>query len=261
MSEAARRAPAARLTGVSKSFGEKVVLDGVDLEVARGETAVVMGRSGSGKSVLLKILDGLLAPDAGSVQLLGVEVTTADAATKEALRKRTAFLFQGGALFDSLSVFDNVAFPLRERTEKGEDEIAEIVRERLADCGLTFATAEKFPSELSGGMRKRVALARALALSPEVLLYDEPTTGLDPITAASVGELIVEMGERFGTTQVVVTHDMSLAFSVATTMHLLYKGRIIAHGAPEALRAHEDPRVAQFVSGATEGPIAVLEDG
>lgn len=250
---------AVRVRGVEKSFGGRSVLSGIDIDCARGETAVVMGRSGTGKSVLLKILVGLIEADAGSVQVLGTEMTAAGPAERLEVRKRVGFLFQSGALFDSMTVGENVAFPLREHSDLSEAEIARAVVERLTDVGLGGDVAERMPSDLSGGMRKRVALARALVLEPEVLLYDEPTTGLDPITAASVAELILEMQARFRMTQIVVTHEIPLALKVATRLSLIYKGRLAASGTPEEFARSEDPLVKQFVQGKTEGPIEILE--
>lgn len=233
--------------GLRKAFGGRIVLDGVSLSLSRGETLVVLGRSGTGKSVLLKVLHGLLPPDAGTVRLFGVAWEAADAATRAALRRRIGFLFQGGALFDSLSVFDNIAFPLRECVGAGEAEIRDRVAELLSACGLSPDAAEKMPAELSGGMRKRVALARALALSPDALFYDEPTTGLDPATSAAVAGLVAEMGARFGVAQIVVTHDIPLALRVAHRMALLEGGRFVWEGTPEAFRESADPRVRAFL--------------
>ncbi len=247
---------AVRLRGVTKSFGELSVLAGIDLDVARGETTVILGRSGSGKSVLLKVIAGLLTPEEGSVSVLGIDPFRGDPAARLEVRRRMGFLFQSGALFDSMTIAENIAFPLVEDGRDGR-EIARIVRERLSDVGLAASVGEKNPSELSGGMRKRAALARALARSPEILLHDEPTTGLDPIGCAAVAQLLDETRKRLGVTQIVVTHEIPLALRVADRLHLLYNGRITAQGTPAEFAEPTDPLVRQFVRGELEGPMEV----
>ena len=248
-------APLISLRGVSKSFGPKRVLEGLDLEVERGETMVVIGGSGTGKSVLLKHIIGLLRPDAGEVVVDGVPVSRLKGWELKEFRKEFGMLFQGSALFDSLRVLDNVAFGLREHRRLKEAEIRERVREKLALVGL-HGVEHLWPSELSGGMKKRVALARALAMEPKILLYDEPTTGLDPIRADSINDLIVELRDRLKVTGVAITHDMTSAYKIADRIAMLYKGRIIAVGTPQEMRDSADPVVHQFITGSARGPIS-----
>jgi phospholipid/cholesterol/gamma-HCH transport system ATP-binding protein len=252
------------LTDVSKRFPQAggdplVVLDGCGLVIPTGRCTVVIGKSGSGKSVILKHITGLMRPDKGSVRVAGIEVTTATNQALFTLRARIGFLFQGSALFDSMSVHDNVAFALRERKMVSEREIEEIVVGRLMDVGLKPEVAEKMPADLSGGMKKRVALARVLAFKPDYILYDEPTTGLDPITADAINDLIVETGKKFGVTSVVVTHDMASARKVGDTIAMLYKGRIIETLPTAEFMASRNPFVRQFVDGSSRGPISMLE--
>jgi len=235
--------PMIRLHGLAKRFGTHQVLDGLDLEVRRGETMVVIGGSGTGKSVLLKHIIGLLRPDAGEVVVDGVSVARLRGWELKEFRKEFGMLFQGAALFDSLRVLDNVAFGLREHTHLKEAEIRDRVREQL------------WPAELSGGMKKRVALARALAMEPKILLYDEPTTGLDPIRADAINDLILELRTRLSVTGVAITHDMTSAYKIADRIAMLYKGRIIAVGTPQQIRGSEDPVVQQFITGSARGPI------
>ncbi len=252
------------LSGLSKAFRlpderQVRVLDGVDLVIPSGDSTVIIGRSGSGKSVILKHIVGLMKPDDGSVRVDGIEVTTATKEQLYALRSRVGFLFQLSALFDSMDVNDNIAFALREKGELAQEEIDDIVVRRLNDVGLKEEVRWKMPSDLSGGMKKRVALARVLAMNPEYLLYDEPTTGLDPITSDAINDLIIETREKFGVTSVVVTHDMASAFKVADKVSMLYKGRIIQTGSPEEILKTENPYVRQFVQGSSKGPISILE--
>ncbi len=247
--------PFIRFRGVSKAFNGRPVLAGLDLEVARGETLVIIGRSGGGKSVLLKHLIGLLRPDAGSILVDGRDIVPLDEEAMAAVRVRFGMVFQGAALFDSLTVEDNVGFALR-RQGRPEAEVRRIVEERLAEVGLPGAGPRK-PAELSGGMRKRVGLARALAVNPEAVLYDEPTTGLDPVMADAINDLIVETRERLGVTSIVVTHDMTSAYKVGHRIAMLYEGRVRATGTPDEIRASTDPVVAQFIAGRAAGPIDV----
>ena len=242
--------------GLAKSFGGKPVLAGVDLDIEKGETLVIIGRSGSGKSVLVKHLLGLIEPDAGSIVFDGQEVTHLKGEALYALRQRFGYLFQGAALFDSLTVGENVGLGLREHGKRPEAEIPGIVRERLAMVGLE-GVEDKKPAELSGGMRKRVGLARAIAMDPDVVIYDEPTTGLDPIMADVINDLIRELQQRLKITSVVVTHDMVSATKIADRISMLYEGRIIYTGTPAELRATEDPFVRQFIEGRSQGPIKV----
>ena len=237
-----------------KAFNGHQVLDNLNLTVARGETLVIIGRSGCGKSVLLKHIIGLMAPDAGQVLVDGQDMAAAHGPQLTQLRVRFGMLFQGAALFDSLSVGENVAFGLREHTTLSERQIAERVREALKIVGLE-GIEERAPAELSGGMRKRVGLARALCMNPEIMLYDEPTTGVDPIMADAINDLICMLHDRFKVTSVAVTHDMKSAYKIATRIAMLYEGRIVTVGTPAAIRHTTHPIVKQFITGAAHGPI------
>ena len=238
---------AIRCQGVTKTFRDKPVLRGVDLEVTSGETLVLLGGSGSGKSVLLKHLNGLLRPDDGSVEVQGTRLETLDEDALVPVRRQVSMLFQQGALFDSLSVGENVAFPLREHRMLPPEKIPARVAEALAMVGLE-KTERLMPSELSGGMRKRAALARALVLEPRVLLYDEPTTGLDPVVAAKINHLIRDLQKQLGLTSVVVTHDLASAFYVADRLAFLYEGRIRFVGTPAEARAATDAPLYEFLN-------------
>jgi len=240
--------------GLKKRFEDLVVLDGVDLDVREGETLVIIGRSGSGKSVLVKHLVGLLKPDAGTVRMGDTEVTELSGGALYAHRRRFGYLFQSAALFDSLSVGGNVGLGLREHRVAGEAAIRRVVAEKLALVGLE-GIEDKKPAELSGGMKKRVGLARAIAMDPEVVIYDEPTTGLDPIMADVINELILDLQRRLDITSIVVTHDMTSARKIADRIAMLFEGRIIFDGDPGALDRCEDPVVRQFVEGRSRGPI------
>ncbi len=230
---------------VHKSFGDKRVLRGVHLEVHRGETLAILGGSGSGKTVTLKLVNGLLHPDSGTVEVLSEPVSELDEDRLLPIRLRVSYLFQGGALFDSMTVFDNVAFPVREHRSPSPGELEALVRELLAMVELE-GTEALYPSELSGGMRKRAALARALALGPEIILYDEPTTGLDPLTGKTIAELIRSLHERLGVTSVVVTHDIPLVVRVATRIVFLHEGRFIYSGTPDEAARQGPDRVRRF---------------
>jgi phospholipid/cholesterol/gamma-HCH transport system ATP-binding protein len=236
-----------RCQNIEKAFGGKPVLQGVSLEVAAGETLVLLGGSGSGKSVLLKHMNGLLRPDAGSVEVDGTALGDLDEDALVPVRRCVSMLFQQGALFDSLTVGDNVAFPLREHEILPEEKIPARVAEVLAMVGLEKAE-HLMPSELSGGMRKRAALARALALEPKAVLYDEPTTGLDPVVAAKINHLIRDLQKQLGLTSVVVTHDLGSAFYVADRLAFLYEGRIRFIGTPAEARASTDPPLHEFLT-------------
>lgn len=236
------------LRDVYKSFNGQPVLCGISLDIPTGETLCVIGESGCGKTVLLKHVIGLIEPDRGQVFFDGRDLTEVSAREMVKLRMRFGMVFQGGALFDSLSVGENVAFSLREHTDLDERAVRERVAEKLALVGLEDAE-EKKPAELSGGMRKRVALARAIVLDPEVVLYDEPTTGLDPIMADVINELIVRTHDRMKTTSIVVTHDMTSAYKVADHIVMLHEGRIITEGSPEEIRNTDDETVRQFIEG------------
>ncbi len=236
-----------RFEDVHKAFDGKQVLTGLTLDVPDGETVVIIGYSGTGKSVALKHVVGLLHPDAGDVNVDGRAVSTLDRAGLVALRREIGFVFQFAALFDSMSVFDNVALGLKRR-DLSDEEIAERVREALALVDLT-GTDATLPAELSGGMRKRVGLARAIALQPRYILYDEPTTGLDPVTAAVIDQLMVRTREHLGVTGIVVTHDMRSAYTVGDRIAMLYEGRIRQVGTVAEIQATEDPVVRQFIEG------------
>jgi len=236
------------IRGLTKGFAGRNVLDGLDFEILRGECFVILGRSGSGKSVTLRQLNGLDKPDAGSVVFDGTDITGLEERDLYPLRRRIAMLFQGGALFDSMTVFDNVAFPLREHTRLSEAEIAAKVREKLGLVRLP-EVGPKMPSDLSGGMRKRAALARSLALDPEVLLYDEPTTGLDPMTSAAIGKLIRQIHRRLDVTQVVITHDLDLARHVGDRIAYLSEGHFRFLGDWPAAERSSDPELGDLLSG------------
>ncbi len=243
-----------RLHQVHKSFGNKKVLDGASFEVLSGETVAILGASGSGKSVTLKHVNGLIRPDEGRVEALGHPVSEMPERDLVPVRRRISYLFQGGALFDSMTVRENVAFPLREHLDLDEDALGERV-ERLLEMVELPGIGALMPAELSGGMKKRVALARALALDPEIILYDEPTTGLDPIIPGVIDKLVNDFKRGMGITSVVVTHDMGSAFRVADRMVMLYEGRVVASGTPAEFREMASPLVDQFVNGRPDGPI------
>lgn len=242
--------PLIRFSNVSKTFGPKMVYSGLSLSIERGEAITIVGGSGVGKSVMLKMLIGLLKPDAGSILFDGDEVTTMDESKLSLVRQRIAMLFQSAALFDSMSVGENVAYGLEEHYHHrmSKAEVAERVDWALSAVDLPGIEAMR-PSDLSGGMRKRVGLARAIALRPEVVLYDEPTTGLDPINTARVGHLITGLKQRMSITSIVVTHDMKSAFSISDRVAMVHGGRIIACGTVDEFRSSEDPRVSDFILG------------
>ena len=240
-----------QVTGLRRSFGAQAVLRGLDLEVGSGEILVVIGRSGGGKSVLLKHLIGLLRPDAGHILVDGVDITRLARSALDRIRERYGVVFQGGALFDSMSVYDNVAFPLREKTRLRAADIRQRVEEKLAQVGLEGMGA-KNPAEISGGMRKRVAIARALVTEPEVVFFDEPTTGLDPILVNSIHHLIVGLHRKFGFTAVMVSHEIPEIFEIADRVAILHEGRIHAVGPPAEIQGSEDPVVRRFIHGEVE---------
>lgn len=244
------------LNQVSKRFGTQQVLDRIDLTIPRNEVSVIIGRSGGGKSVLLKHIIGLLKPDSGTVSVDGENIVAMDNRGLSRVRRKFGMLFQEAALFDSMTVFENVAFPLREHSRQGRSDIAATVEDKLASVGLQDM-GYKMPSELSGGMRKRVGLARALALEPQIVLFDEPTSGLDPVMSAAINELIVRTQNEFRATCVVISHDIQSTMATAHNVFMLYEGRIVASGPPEAIQEHSDPVVQQFIHGWAEGPLQV----
>ena len=251
---AAPKEPVIRVRDVSKSFGDLHVLRGVDLDVIPGETMVIMGGSGSGKSTLLRCLIGSIQPDTGSIHMFGQDICQMSEEQFDELRKRFGILFQSGALFNSMSVGDNVALPLRLHTSLDEEIIQLQVKIKLEMVGLRDF-ADLTPTMLSGGMKKRVALARAIALDPKILFYDEPSAGLDPITSGVIDKLMRDLSRNLGVASVVVTHEMDSAFAVADRMAMLNEGQIIKIGTAEEFRQTDDPLIRQFVTGAPDGPI------
>lgn len=250
--------PAIALEGVRKAFGDLVVLDGLDLVVEPGESLVVIGGSGSGKSVLLKHIIALLSPDAGRVLVEGTDLATLGHRELTTFRRRFGMSFQEGALFDSKTVAENVGFALRRLSDLSPAAIRERVEECLRMVRLA-GTGQKLPSQLSGGMRRRVGFARAIAHEPRILLFDEPTTGLDPVITALVDEVILDLTTGLKATAVTITHDMKSAFNIADRIGLLVGGRIVALAPPEEFRRLDDPRVQQFIHGRAEGPLTADE--
>src|SRR5512137_1702349 len=241
--------PMIEITNLHKSFGSLPVLRGVDLTVEKGESMTVIGGSGSGKSVLMKHIIGLLFPDKGEVKVAGQVLNKLNE-----LRKKFGMLFQMAALFDSLSVWENVGFGLKQHTKLPDKEIRKIATEKLALVGLKNVE-DKMPVDLSGGMKKRVGLARAIAMDAEIILYDEPTTGLDPITADSINDLIVDLRKKLGVTSVAITHDMQSAYKISDRIAMLYKSEIQEIGTPDEIRNTKNPIVKQFITGSAVGPI------
>jgi phospholipid/cholesterol/gamma-HCH transport system ATP-binding protein len=248
-------APKIRIRGLRKAFGGKLVLDGLDLDVGTGESVVVIGGSGSGKSVLLKCILGLLRADAGSIEIDGVDVLKASSAEREAINRKFGMLFQGGALFDSLPVWENVAFGLLATKRVDRARARETALAKLAQVGLGADVGGLHPAELSGGMQKRVALARAIAADPEIIFFDEPTTGLDPIMADVINDLIVKITRDAGVSALSITHDMASARKIANRIAMLYQGKIIWAGPVADIDSSGDERVDQFINGRAEGPI------
>jgi phospholipid/cholesterol/gamma-HCH transport system ATP-binding protein len=242
------------VANLSRKFGDRTVIDNLSFKIHRGETMVIMGGSGCGKSTLLRHIIGVMKPTAGSVKIFGEEITTMNDREIADVRRRFGMLFQSGALLASLTVGENVALPLEQHTDFSAEEILEIVTRRLQAVGLNGFENLK-PAEISGGMRKRVGLARALALDPELLFSDEPTSGLDPIMTAVVDKLTLELTHGEGMTAVVVTHDMTSAFRIATRMIMLGRGTIIAQGTPDEIRTSPNPEVQQFINGEPDGPM------
>jgi phospholipid/cholesterol/gamma-HCH transport system ATP-binding protein len=247
-----------KLEGIHKSFEDKQVLKGLDLEVAEGQSVVVIGGSGSGKSVMIKHIIGLMKPDQGRVYVDGADITDMPERQLNIVRRKIGMVFQEGALFDSMSVGENVAFALAEHTNMKKREIGERVAHWLREVGLP-GTENLRISELSGGMRKRVSLARALAYEPKIVLYDEPTTGLDPIMGDVINTLIKELNTKLVVTSVTITHDLVSAVKIADRIAMIYDGRIIDTGTPEEIMNSENPYVRQFVTGSAEGPIKLAD--
>lgn len=242
------------IVDLHKSFGPKAVLRGVNLTIEKGETMVVIGQSGSGKSVLLKHLIGLLRPDRGEIYIDGVEITRLREDDLQEITRKFGLLFQGAALFDSMTVAQNVAFGLERYTRLSPEEIRARVTESLALVGLV-GVEDLMPHQLSGGMKKRVGLARAIAYRPEIMLYDEPSAGLDPIRADSINELINQLKRDMGVTALAITHDMTSSYKIADRIAMLYEGRIIEVGTPKEIQHSSNPIVQQFIHGQAEGPI------
>jgi phospholipid/cholesterol/gamma-HCH transport system ATP-binding protein len=241
-----------------KSFEGRVVLDGINLNVERGSVFAIMGGSGCGKTTLLRHLIGVVRPDSGQILVGGHDITTFGENQMDGYRRRFGMLFQMGALLNSLSVHDNIALPLREHTALDEKIIGVMVKMKLELVGLRDFEHLK-PAQLSGGMQKRVALARALALDPEIVFYDEPTSGLDPVVTGVISQLILDVSKRMGITSVVVTHDIGSAFKIADKMVVLFRGRVVAEGAPNEIQQSSDPLVQQFIHGSPDGPIPLRQ--
>jgi len=248
-------APKIELQGVTKAFGPKTVLDGVDLSVHAGESVVIIGGSGSGKSVTLKCILGILRPDSGHIRVDGEDVTRLSGSARDAYLRKFGMLFQGGALFDSLPVWENVAFGLIQGRGVKRSEARDIAIDKLAKVGLGADVANLSPAELSGGMQKRVGLARAIAADPEIIFFDEPTTGLDPIMADVINDLIASTVKTLGVTALSITHDMASARKISHRIAMLYKGRIIWNGPTDTIDNSGNPYVDQFIRGSAEGPI------
>ncbi|HSK40661.1 MAG TPA: ATP-binding cassette domain-containing protein [Arenibaculum sp.] len=247
--------PKIRLIDVHKAFGSKQVLNGVNLDILSGESVVVIGGSGTGKSVMLKCILGLMAPDRGRIEIDGRDTTHLNGREREALMRRFGMLFQGAALFDSLPVWENVAFGLIQGERMARGKARDLAVEKLAQVGLNEDVAGLFPAELSGGMQKRVALARAIAANPEIIFFDEPTTGLDPIMSDVINELIVKCVKDLGATALSITHDMASARKIADRVAMIHQGRIIWTGRSSEIDRSDNPYVDQFVHGRGEGPI------
>lgn len=247
-----------RVKDLVKAFDGRIVLDGINLEIEKGKVTAIMGGSGCGKSTLLRHLIGVLRPDSGAIWVKGKDITKFDEEEMEAYRKRFGMLFQGGALLNSLTVRDNIALPLREHTQLDEKIIGMIVKMKLELVGLRDFEHLK-PAQLSGGMQKRVALARALALDPEIVYYDEPTSGLDPVVGGVIDQLMMDLSRRLNITSVVVTHDTRSAFKIAHKMVVLFRGKVVAEGTPQEIQGSKDPLVQQFIKGSPDGPIPLRQ--
>lgn len=245
---------------IHKSFEERKILSGVSLDIYKGETFVIMGGSGCGKSTLLRHLIGTLAPDEGKTYLLGKDLSALGEAEMEDLKKKIGMCFQSAALFDSMTVGENIALPLREHTKLDESVINIIIKMKLELVGLR-GFENLMPSQLSGGMRKRVGLARAIAMDPQIVFYDEPTAGLDPIVGAVISKLILDLSKKLSITSVVVTHDMSAVFKIADRIAMLYQGKVVALGTPDEIKNSPDGLVRQFIAGEPDGPVSFVQKG
>jgi len=242
------------IVDLHKSFDSQKVLNGVNLKIADREIVIIMGTSGCGKSVLIRHIIGLLVPDQGSILIDGVDITGLDTKELDKIRERLGVLFQGGALFDSLTVYGNVAFPLSEKTKLSKNEIRERVMLAIEDVGLR-GMEKKYPAELSGGMKKRVAFARALISEPAIVLFDEPTTGLDPVITSSIHELIKSTHEKYGYTGIIISHEVPRIFEITDKVAMLYNGAILESGTPQEIHHSANPIIRQFITGSYEGPI------
>ena len=245
------------IRNLHKAFGKKIVLDGVDIDIKKGESLVVIGGSGTGKSVLIKCIQGILTPDFGSIKIDGIDITQLDRDEAEQSYAKMGMLFQGAALFDSLSVWENVAFGLIENQKMPRKEAKSEAIRVLRQVGLAAEVADLSPSELSGGMQKRVGLARAIATKPEIIFFDEPTTGLDPIMSDVINDLIIESVKGLGATALTITHDLASARKIADKIAMLYKGKIIWQGTVKEMDKTDNPYVKQFIKGSSQGPISV----
>ena len=246
--------PLVHLENIKLRFGDKTVLDGMDLKIFSGDRLAILGQSGGGKSTMLRLILGILKPTSGVVRYRHLQVQRLSRSKLNLLRSRIGMVYQYSALISSMTVRENLALPVEELGRKPKKEVDELIKENLAIVGMS-GTEEKLPSELSGGMRKRVSLARALMMQPELILFDEPSAGLDPVISSVIDELIISLTEKTNTTSIIVTHEMESAFKIATRMAMLYQGKIIEDAAPARFRASANPVVHQFVNGTTEGPI------
>ena len=248
--------PVIEVSALRKSFRGKAIHNGISFSLEEGETLTIIGGSGTGKSVLLKQIIGLIKPDSGRISIEGEDITKLDEDELQRVQKKMGYVFQEAALFDSLTVGENVAFGLQTIMEAEKPHAQKIAKQKLAMVGL-MGIEEMKPSQLSGGMKKRVGVARAIAMGPEILLYDEPTTGLDPVMSAVISDLIVKLKEESGTTAIAVTHDMKSAYKISDKIAMLYNGKILQIGSPEEIQNSASPIVRQFISGSSHGPIAV----
>ena len=245
-----------KINGLKKFFNSKKVLNGVDLDIEKGKITVIIGRSGEGKSVLIKHIIGLIKPDEGSILLDDIDLTALKDRDLNEARKRFGMLFQGAALFDSMTVAENVGFPLKEHTDLADEDILKTVSEKLRRVGLV-GVEDMMPAELSGGMKKRVGLARAIVMDPEIVLFDEPTTGLDPIMSDSIADLVLDTQRALHTTYILITHDIPFTYKIADKIAMLHEGKIIAQGTVNEMKESRDPVVRQFLEGKAQGPIKV----